>query len=330
MTPLTVDVHAHFYPEAYLRLVEEEGARFGVRLTRSPEGAVIERGPVRLQPIGPAYSDLELRKRAMDRQGVRVHALSLSVPMVHWADADLGERLARAVNDAMVDAHRAYPDRFVRLATLPVQEPKLALQELERVARLPGIRGIYLPTNVGGKELSAPEFFPLYARMEAERLPLLLHPQDVLGAARLAPYFLGNLLGNPFDNAVAAAHLIFGGVLDRFKRLEVCLPHAGGAFPYLVGRLSRGWQVRPECRHLSRRPSAYLRRFTYDTITHSAEALRYLIGLVGAGRVMLGSDYCFDMGYNRPVEVVTRRGGLTRTDQAKILGGNAARMLRIE
>lgn len=328
--PLTVDVHAHFYPEAYLRLVEEEGERFGVRLTRRPEGAVIETGPVRLQPIGPAYSDIDLRKRAMDRQGVRVHALSLSVPMVHWADADLGERLARAVNDAMVEAHRAYPERFVGLATLPVQEPKLALQELERVARLPGIRGYYLPTNVGGKELSAPEFFPLYARMEAERLPLLLHPQDVIGTVRLAPYFLGNLLGNPFDNAVAAAHLIFGGVLDRFKRLEVCLPHAGGAFPYLVGRLTRGWKVRPECRHLSRPPSAYLRRFTYDTITHSAEALRYLIGLVGADRVMLGSDYCFDMGYDRPVEVVTRLGGLKRRDQAKILGGNAARILRID
>jgi aminocarboxymuconate-semialdehyde decarboxylase len=210
-----------------------------------------------------------------------------------------------------------------------MQEPKLALQELDRAAALPGIRGVYLGTNIRGRELSEPDFFLVYERMEALKLPLLLHPIDVVGAQRLAPFYLGNLLGNPFDSAVAAAHLIFGGVLDRFKRLTVCLPHAGGAFPYLVGRLSRGWKVRSECKHLHRPPSAYLRRFTYDTITHSPEALRYLIGLVGADRVMIGSDYCFDMGYQRPVQIVTRLRGLSTADKARILGGNAARLLRL-
>jgi aminocarboxymuconate-semialdehyde decarboxylase len=328
--PPAVDIHAHFFPEGYLNLIAAEGERFGVRLSRSdPKGPVIEMGPLRAGPIRPGFSDLDLRRKEMDRQGVRIHALSLTVPMVYWADAELGLRLARAVNNALGQAHTAFPDRFVGVATLPMQEPKLAIEELDRAARLPGIRGVYLGTNIRGRELSDPDFFPLYARMEALKLPLLLHPLDVIGAARLAPYYLGNLLGNPFDTAVAAAHLIFGGVLDRFKRLEVCLPHAGGAFPYLVGRLSRGWKVRGECRHLKRAPSAYLRRFTYDTISHSAEALRYLIALVGADRVMLGSDYCFDMGYERPVGVITRLRGLSRLDQARILGGNANRVLRL-
>lgn len=327
---LAVDIHAHVYPQAYLTLIVEEGERFGVRLKRdNPKGPVIQAKGAPGAPLKREFYDLELRRKEMDRQGVRVHALSLTTPMVYWADGDLGVRLARAVNDAMAQAHTGFPDRFVGLATLPMQEPKLAIEELSRAARLPGIRGVYLGTNILGRELSDPDFFPVYERMEALRLPLFLHPVVVIGAERLAPYYLGNLLGNPFDSAVAAAHLIFGGVLDRFKRLQVCLPHAGGAFPYLVGRLSRGWKVRTECKHLRRPPSAYLRRFTYDTITHSPEALRYLIGLVGADRVMIGSDYCFDMGYARPVEVVTRLRGLSRSDQARILGGNAARLLRV-
>ncbi|MBI4608589.1 MAG: amidohydrolase [Candidatus Rokubacteria bacterium] len=326
--PPSVDIHAHFFPEGYFKLIAEEGERFGARLSRTdPKGPVIEVGPVRTGPLRAAFTDLDLRLKEMNRQGVRVHALSLTLPMVYWADGDLGLRLARAVNDAMAQAHTAFPERFVGLATLPMQEPKLAVEEVERAARLPGIRGVYLGTNIRGRELSEPDFFPVYERIESLGLPLLLHPLNVIGAQRLAPYYLGNLLGNPFDNAIAAAHLIFGGVLDRFKRLRVCLPHGGGAFPYLVGRLSRGWRVRGECKHLKRPPSAYLRRFHYDTITHSAEALRYLIGLVGADRVMLGSDYCFDMGYERPVEVVTRLRGLSRADQARILGGNAVRFL---
>jgi aminocarboxymuconate-semialdehyde decarboxylase len=265
----------------------------------------------------------------MDRQGVRLHALSLTAPMVYWAEPEFGARLARAFNDAVAAAHRAYPERFVGLLTLPLQEPKLALEELDRGAQLPGVAGVYLGTNVRGRELSTPDYFPLYARMEALKLPLLLHPLDVLGGPRLGAFYLSNLLGNPFDNAVAAAHLIFGGVLDRFPKLKVCLPHAGGAFPYLVGRLTRGWKVRPECRHLKRPPTAYLRRFWYDTITHAPEALHYLIDLVGADRVMIGSDYCFDMGYERPVEIVTKLGGLSRADQARILGENATRFLRL-
>ncbi len=325
-----VDIHAHYFPEAYLRTIETEGSAFGVTLVRSdPAGPAIKIGPILGGPLRPAFSDLNLRLKEMDRQGVQVHALSLTHPMVYWADAELGLRLARLVNDAMAEAHTAFPRRFVGLATLPLQDPPAALRELDRAAALPGIRGVYLGTNVNGRDLSDPEFLPVWERIHAFKLPVFLHPLSVIGAQRLAPYYLHNLLGNPFDTAVAAAQLIFGGILDRFPRLTVCLPHAGGAFPYLVGRLERGRKVRRECAHLKRPLAAYLRRFTYDTLSHSAEALRYLIRLVGADRVMVGSDYCFDMGYERPVEVVTRLTGLSRTDRALILGGTAAKLLRL-
>jgi aminocarboxymuconate-semialdehyde decarboxylase len=328
--PPVVDIHAHYFPEPYLRVIEREGEAFGVKVNRSdPGGPAIQVGAVLGGPLRSAFWDLDLRRTEMDRQRVAVHALSLTHPMVYWADSALGLRLARLVNDALAQAHTAFPDRFVGLATLPLQDPPEAVSELERAARLPGIRGVYLGTNVNGRELSDSDFLPLWARIEALRLPVFLHPLSVIGAQRLAPYYLGNLLGNPFDTAVAAAHLIFGGILDRFPRLTVCLPHAGGAFPYLVGRMDRGRKVRHECAHGKRPPSAYLRRFTYDTISHAPESLRYLIGLVGADRVMLGSDYCFDMGYERPVEVVTRLARLSRADQARILGGTAARLLRL-
>lgn len=325
-----IDIHAHYFPEAYLRAVESRGEAFGVTLDRSdPAGPAIKVGAVLGGHLRREFYDLEARLRAMDRAGVQVHALSLTFPMVYWADGDLGSELARAVNDSMAQAHTAYPDRFVGLATLPMQDPARAAEEVGRAARLPGIRGVYLGTNVNGRELGDPAFTPVFERIHALGLPVFLHPLNVVGAQRLAPYYLGNLLGNPFDTAIAAAHLIFAGVLDRFPRLTVCLPHAGGALPYLIGRLDRGRKVRRELGHMKRPPSAYLRRFTYDTISHAPASLRYLIDLVGADRVMIGSDYCFDMGYERPVEVVTRLAGLSRADQARILGGTAARLLGI-
>jgi aminocarboxymuconate-semialdehyde decarboxylase len=328
-SPRAVDIHSHFYPEAFLKVIEAEGAPFGARVDRSSaKGPAIAVNGAPGPPLDATYWDLDRRVRAMDKAGVELHALSLTVPMVYWARGETATRAARAVNDAMAEAHRAYPGRFVGCATLPLQEPGRALAELERAAKLPGIRAVYLGTNVNGRELSDPAFEPIYARCEALRLPVLLHPISVIGAERLRPFYLGNLLGNPFDNAIAAAHLVFGGVLDRHPKLEVCLPHAGGALPYLFGRLQHGQRVRPEARGRARRPfGAYLRRFTYDTVTHSAEALRYLIATVGADRVMLGSDYCFDMGYRRPRDIVVKQRHLSKAGQAKILGGNALRLL---
>ncbi|MBI4484302.1 MAG: amidohydrolase [Acidobacteria bacterium] len=326
--PPIVDIHAHFYPERYLQVLAEEGESLGVRVHRgNPKGLVIESGDGWLGPLKPAFTDLDLRLKEMNRQRVAVHALSLTRPMVYWADGALGLKLAQAMNDATAEAHRAFPDRFVGFATLPMQEPDLALQELERAARLPGIRGVYLGTNVNGRDLSHPAFLPLFQRIEELRLPVFLHPIRVMGAERLRPYFFYNLLGYPFETAVAAAHLIFGGVLDRFPRLAVCLPHAGGALLPLVGRMNRGHKIRGECGEIKHKPSAYLRRFTYDTISHDPQLLLYLIRLVGPGRVMLGSDYCFEIGYDRPVQVVTRLASLSRADQARILGANAVRLL---
>src|SRR5215470_988145 len=328
-----IDVHAHFFPESFIRAVEVEGAAFGASVDRSsPKGPAIVTGASRTAPLDARYWDLDLRLRAMNRQGVATQALSLTAPMVYWADGDTGARLAAAWNDGASAAHVAHPDRFVGCAMLPLQDQGRALAELERAAALPGIRGVYMGTNVGGRELSDPALFPIFERAAALRLPVLLHPLRVVGGERLAPYYLTNFLGNPFDTAIAASHLVFGGVLDRLPKLTVCLPHAGGALPYVHGRLRHGQGVRPETKGVAKRPfSAYLRRFTYDIISHDPAALRYLIATVGADRVMLGTDFCFDMGVERPLAVIQAKAvGLGKKDQQRVIRENAARMLRLE
>jgi aminocarboxymuconate-semialdehyde decarboxylase len=299
-----------------------------VQLRSRPNGPLIALGQVAIGPITPHYHNLEVRLKTMDARSITVHALSLMPPMVYWADGALGLRLARVVNDAMTEANRAHPDRFVFLATLPMQDPEAALKEVDRAVTELGCRGIYLGTNVRGKELTDPSFVPVFERIHALKMPIFLHPVNVIGAQRLTSYYLHNLLGNPFDTAVAAANIIFSGLLDQFPKLEICLPHAGGAFPYLIGRLNHGWKVRQECKTLKKPPVSYLRRFTYDTISHAPESLDYLIKLVGADRVMMGSDYCFDMGYDRPIKVISALK-LNRADKEKILSGNAARLLRL-
>lgn len=331
MSMCAVDVHAHWYPQRFLDLVSRHGAAYGIEWRQvAGVGPQFKCGHLMTGPLGAAFIDLEARLEAMSRQDVHAQALSLSQPMVYWAGRALGERLAATYNEELARAHEHSPSRFVGLATLPLHEPDLALAEIARVATLPGIRGFYVSTCVNERELSDPAFFPIYERIAALGLPIFLHPVFVIGAERLRPFYLTNLLGNPFETAIAAAHLIFGGVLDRFPGLDFVLPHAGGAFPWLVGRLTRGWEKRTELGQIQAAPIEYLRRFHYDTVSYSADALDYLVRVVGSDRILLGSDYCFPIAYERPVEVVTAHPTFTEDHKRAICRSNAARLLGLD
>lgn len=325
-----IDTHAHWFPADYVKLIERDGPRNGATLERSPDGYTVFVTDKMRQVFNPPMIELDLRLAAMDRAGVDVHALSLTSPMVYWAPGEFSLVLSQAYNDSASQAHQKHPGRFVGMAMLPMQTPELALKELERAARLPGMRGIYVATNVNGTELDDKAFWPIYAKCEEIGWPVFLHPVDTIGSDRTKRFYLRNLLGNPYDTGVAAAHIVFGGVLDAFPKLEILLPHAGGTFPGLIGRLDRGTKVRPELKHMKQPPSAYLRRFTYDTIGHNDTIMINLVRMVGADRVMLGSDYCFDMGHERPVDVVDRLTALSPAERGKILGQTAARLLKID
>ena len=331
MTPSvkTIDTHAHYFPQSYIDLVAKHGNRVGATVVEANGATFIQVGlNLRTGPITSTFIDLDERLRLMDAQGVGMHALSLTQPMVYWADDDLGMRLSMAYNDAISAAHKAHPTRFIGFACLPMQNPKLALEELDRAAKLPGIKGVYLATGIRDRELSDRSFFPVYARCEELGLPIFLHPM-MINNERMKQFYLVNICGNPFDTALAACHLIFGGVLDAFPKLEISLPHAGGALPILRGRMDRGFVIRAECKHLPRPPSEYLKRFTYDTISYNEEILEYLIKLVGIDRIMLGSDYCFDIAYEEPVKFVEGVKSLTGAQKQQILWSNAAKLLKL-
>lgn len=323
-----IDIHAHYFPEAYLDLVATEGKRYHAEYHMTDKGWFIKTPAGNNGPLAPKFIDLKARIVDMNQQGVAIQVISLTAPMLYWCDAELSTKLARAWNDAATAAHQAYPTRLFAFLTLPMLYPDTALPELERARKLPGMRGVYLGTNIAGRDLDDPLFEPILARIEALDLPVFLHPVEPLGGDRLQPFFLSNLIGNPVETAIAACHLMFGGVLDRHPKLQICLPHGGGVLPILVGRIDQGWKVRNELKHLPQAPSTYLQRFTYDTITHSKPVMEFVIKQVGAERVMVGSDYCFTMGEDRPVQFLDQVD-LTATQRQMILGGNAERILKL-
>ncbi len=331
MTPpiKTIDTHAHYFPQAYIDLVAKHGHRVGTTVSEASGATFIQVGlNLRTGPITAEFIDLDKRLKLMDAQGVGMHALSLTQPMVYWADDDLGVQLSMAYNDAISAAHQAHPHRFIGFACLPMQNPRLALEELERAAKLPGIKGVYLATGIRDRELSDRSFFPVYARCEALGLPIFLHPM-MINNERMKQFYLVNICGNPFETALAACHLIFGGVLDAFPKLEISLPHAGGALPILRGRMDRGFVIRAECKHLPRPPSEYLKRFIYDTISYNEDILEYLVKLVGIDRIMMGSDYCFDIAYEEPAKFVEGVKSLNGEQKQQILWNNAAKLLKL-
>lgn len=274
----------------------------------------------------------------MDERNVTMHVLTLSGSMPwQWASLDAAVELARIVNDAAIAAHKAYPERFIAGAAIPMRDPKAALKELDRIAGAPGMRAVHLPNSVEGIDyIFEPAYMPLLARCEELGYPLLFHPLDGLpnhygGPERLAgTNFIYNTLGFPFETATTATKFIFSGVLDKFPQLDIVLPHSGGCFPYVAGRIEHSIKkgavaVASELKHPFR---DYIRRFHYDTLAYYPETLRFMIDLVGVDRVVIGTDNYAKMDVEQPNELVQSLN-LAPDDLALILHGNAAKLLRL-
>src|SRR5262245_19717736 len=202
---LGIDIHAHYYPPDYLEVLGTDGAAFGGEYRTTPQGYFMRGGGFAGGPFPAKFTDLKLRLAEMDEQGVQMHALSLTRPMPYFGSPDFQLKLARAFNDGASEAHRQYPDRFVGLMALPMDRDR-AIEELNRAAQLPGIRGVYYGCNVEGRDFSDPQFLPIFKRIEALNLPVFLHPNGGIGGPRFPPYYLGNIRGNPFDTTIAACY----------------------------------------------------------------------------------------------------------------------------
>jgi aminocarboxymuconate-semialdehyde decarboxylase len=323
-----IDAHAHLISAEALETMRHELPAHAPAFEDRPAGRFLVYPNGRVSgPLPPGMFDLDVRLDDMDRTGVSVQVLSPNPPQFGYGlDAAASAVHSAIVNDATIAAAEKVPERFLALLTLPLPHIDEALAELNRCAGRGPVRGVEIGANVGGENLDSAEFGPLWAELERRRMFVLVHsaPAD---APQYRRHFTRNLVGNPADSTLAIASLIFGGVAARHPDLVFCFVHGGGFAPYQIGRWDRGWRQRADLRAaLPHPPSEYLRGFYFDTLTHDPASLAFLGARVGWDRVVLGSDYCFDMASDDPVADV-RMLGLDLADECAVLGNTMASIL---
>ena len=323
-----IDIHAHVLADDTIRLLQKEVPQVPIKLTPiDQEFSVLEVAGNAYRPFPRGGWDLEIRFKDMDAAEVDMQVVS-NTPQtfLYNQPPEVTAATARLQNDQIVKLIAAHPGRFMGIATLPMQAPQLAADELARAMRA-GLRGAHIGSNINGKNLDDPSLEPVWAKAAELGAFILIHPVGVAGADRLKSYYLANLIGNPVDTTIAAASLVFGGVMERHPSLKICLSHGGGFVPYQGGRWVHGWNVRGEPQvNLKVSPAASLRRFYFDTILHATAPLEYLVRAAGADHVLLGSDYPFDMGTLECARQV-KALGIVEADRATILGQGAASLL---
>ncbi|MGH8012195.1 MAG: amidohydrolase family protein [Candidatus Binataceae bacterium] len=321
-----IDMHNHFIAPEIIDFLTHEGAHYATRIIEHNNRRFFLIQENARRPIDGPISDASARLADMEREGVTAQAISC-VPFLMYPEVapELRLAIAQVNNDALA---AIASERFYPLASVPMQDPGAAAVELERASKL-GMRGVEIPPKVGRRQLDEPGFEIFWAAAEALRMVVCIHPFEAAPAGALSRYFLGNLDGNLYDTGLAAALLIYGGVLERHPALRVLLYHGGGALPAILGRMDMGYRLVPECRAaISRPPSSYVNQFSFDIITHNRQFLHHLIDDYGAERFVIGSDYPLAAGLAHPVEEV-KALGLASEDEQKILGDNASALLRL-
>lgn len=329
-TQPVVDVHAHvLLPALQAQVAERDPEGFGAAQEldlrrQGPESSKVSGGMIRER--FERLTQLPRRLADMDSTGVDVQVVSPSPSHYYpWAGVELAEWVARTANQAVADLVAEAPDRLVGLGLVALQHPDRCVDLLEHALGL-GLAGVEISSFAQGVELSDERLDPFWAAAERTGAVLFLHPFGCSLDERLDRYYLSNTVGQPAENAVALSHLIFGGVLDRFPGLVIVAAHGGGYLPTAIGRSDHAWHTRPDSRSCAEPPSSYLRRLWFDSLTHSPEQLRALVAAAGAERVVLGSDYPFDMG-DEDVVGSARGAGLEQAALDALLSGNAARLL---
>lgn len=330
----TIDIHAHIVPESLWKAVDAKREWHGFRHEPGEGLGAMVGGGARAAFTSPKlrYTAAE-RLKDMDAQKVDVQVLSIHMPFVGYhLEAAQGLALAREVNDEIGATVRGNARRLAGLATLPVQDVNSAIGELERAMTKLGLKGAALDTQVNGEQWDEPKFLPFFKAAEQMGAVLFYHPQPQNNflAQRVRRHGLSNSLGVILDDAIVAAVLICGGVLEKCPDLKVCIAHGGGPACFAMGRLDRTWHERPATRSTPQPPSAYQKKLYYDTVVGREEELRFLLDHVGAERVVLGSDWPFVPWHPSPVAWVQGLKSLTAEEKEKILWRNLAQLLEIQ
>lgn len=327
----TIDVHAHvILPEVDLAVAGQPGlvAHKDLDARRNGMPSLAASG----QMVGARIHKLTqvpIRLADMDAQGVDVQIVSPSPSHYHyWTGADLARGVWQLANQGTAAHCAQAPDRLFGLGLVPLQHPDQMVEALNHALSL-GLKGVEISSHAPDVELSDSRLEPFWARAASQGAVVFLHPFGCTLDERLDRWYLSNIVGQPTENAVALSHLIFAGVLDRFPALKLVASHGGGYLPTYIGRSDHGWKVRPETHDCAEPPSSYLRRIWFDSLVHDPSVLRNLVDVVGSDRVVLGSDYPFDMGVEDPVERLAA-AGLAAEDQRAVQGANAAKLFGIK
>ena len=323
---MIIDVHNHFYPPEYLDALRS--GKSVVRVTTDATGNPHIHYPGDYNVAVVGHRDIAYRQGVLEKAGVDAQVITLTTPGTHVESAEYARTLASLVNDAFARIVADRGPRFAALATLPLNDPAASVTELTRAMDELRLPGAMLFSNVNGVALADKRFWPLYELANDRKAVLHIHPTSPVGVEAMTEYWLMPLVGFLMDTTLAAAHLVFSGVAERFPDIEWVLGHLGGAIPYLAERLDRGYEAFAECRvNIRKKPSEYLKTWHYDTVNFDRNALELAINFAGVDRLLAGSDYPHQIG-SIP-KMLSSIGGMSlpEADRAAIFGGNAARLL---
>lgn len=322
---MIIDFHNHYYPPAYLDALK--AGRSAIRMDYDADGNPRLHYPGDYNILVPGHRDLDYRERVLAEHGVDLQVATFTTPGTHMESPALAAELARKVNDAYA-AERTRRTHFTFLATLPLNDPAASVDELARAMGDLCLPGAMVFSNVNGTPLADRSFEPLWQKANELKAVIYIHPAHPLGVEAMEQYWLMPLVGFLFDTTLAAAHLVFAGVPERFPDIRWVLCHMGGAIPYLAERLDRGFEAFADCRHhIARPPSDYLRQFYFDTVNFDPAAIELAVRFAGVDHILAGSDYPHQIGSIPKMLQAIGELPIGEADKRKILGENAARLL---
>ncbi len=323
-----IDIHTHILPEKIPAWATKFGYGGFIQLDHHGPGCarMVRDDGQFFREVEANCWDPHVRMSECDGHGVDVQVLS-TVPVMfsYWTKPQHGLDVARFLNDHIAGIVADHPTRFMGLGTLPMQDPDLAIQEMERCVNELGLPGVEIGSHINDWNLNAPELFPVFQAAEALGAAIFVHPWEMMGQANMPDYWLPWLVGMPAETSLAICSMIFGGIFEKLPKLRVAFAHGGGSFPATIGRIEHGFKVRPDLCAIDNNvnPRDYLGRFYVDSIVHDPDVLRYLIKLIGAERICLGTDYPFPLGELEPGKLVESMTDLTKETKAHILSGSA-------
>ena len=323
-----VDVHNHFYPPKYMEALRSGDSAITIKIDADGNPEVHYPGDFNTAVLG--HRDIAYRQGVLEQEGVDTQIITLTTPGTHVETPERAVRLARMVNDEFAEIVAARRPRFAALATLPLNDPAASVVELRRAVEQLGMPGAMLFSNVNGVALADERYWPLYEAANDLGCILHIHPTNPISVEAMREYWLMPLVGFLFDTTVAAGHLVFAGVAERFPRINWVLSHLGGAIPYLAERLDRGYEAFKECRaHIVKPPSEYLKTWYFDTVNFDPTALELAVKFAGASHIMAGSDYPHAIGSIPYMKRALTAMNVSESDRALIMGGNAAKLYKL-